>query len=61
MSEAIFKLDATIRTDIGKRASRRLRLQDKVPAIVYGGEEAPVSITLEHNKVNQAQEFEAFY
>ncbi len=61
MSSAIFKLDATVRTDLGKGASRRLRLQDKVPAIVYGGDEAPVSITLEHNKVNQAQEFEAFY
>ena len=61
MSDAIFKLDATIRTDLGKGASRRLRLQDKVPAIVYGGDEAPVSITLDHNKVSQAQDFEAFY
>lgn len=61
MSEAIFKLDATVRTDLGKGASRRLRHQDKVPAIIYGGDEAPVSITLEHNKVQQAQEFEAFY
>jgi large subunit ribosomal protein L25 len=61
MSKAIFKLDATVRTDLGKGASRRLRHEDKVPAILYGGEEAPVSITLEHNKVIQAQEFEAFY
>jgi large subunit ribosomal protein L25 len=61
MSKAIFNLDATIRTDLGKGASRRLRHQDKVPAIIYGGEKAPVSITLEHNKVNQAQDFEAFY
>ncbi|MFQ3249912.1 50S ribosomal protein L25/general stress protein Ctc [Glaciecola sp.] len=61
MSDAIFKLDATVRTDLGKGASRRLRHQDKVPAIIYGGDEAPVSITLEHNKVQQAQEFEAFY
>lgn len=61
MSEAIFNLDATVRTDLGKGASRRLRHQDKVPAILYGGDEAPVSLTLEHNKVIQAQEFEAFY
>mgnify|MGYP000415716395 CR=1 FL=1 len=61
MSEAIFNLDATIRTDLGKGASRRLRHQDKVPAILYGGNEAPVSLTLDHNKVIQAQEFEAFY
>ena len=61
MSEAIFNLDATVRTDLGKGASRRLRHQDKVPAILYGGDEAPVSLTLDHNKVVQAQEFEAFY
>lgn len=61
MSNAIFNLDASIRTDLGKGASRRLRHQDKVPAILYGGSEDPVSLTLEHNKVLQAQEFEAFY
>ncbi|MDM7861197.1 50S ribosomal protein L25/general stress protein Ctc [Alteromonas sp. ASW11-36] len=61
MSEAIFNLDATVRTDLGKGASRRLRHADKVPAILYGGDQAPVALTLEHNKVIQAQEFEAFY
>lgn len=61
MSEAIFNLDAVIRTDLGKGASRRLRHQDKVPAILYGGEEAPVALTLDHNKVNNAADFEAFY
>lgn len=61
MSDAIFSLDATIRTDLGKGASRRLRHEGKVPAIIYGAGKEPVSITLEHNKVAQAQEFEAFY
>ncbi len=61
MSEAIFNLDAEIRTDIGKGASRRLRHADKVPAVLYGAGKDPVSLTLEHNKVIQAQEFEAFY
>jgi len=61
MSGAIFNLDAQVRTDLGKGASRRLRHADKVPAILYGGEAAPVALTLEHNKVIQAQEFEAFY
>lgn len=61
MSEAIFKLDATVRTDLGKGASRRLRHAGKVPAIIYGAGKEPVSITLDHNKVSQAQEFEAFY
>ncbi|WP_394220802.1 50S ribosomal protein L25/general stress protein Ctc [Alteromonas gracilis] len=61
MSEAIFNLDASVRTDLGKGASRRLRREDKLPGIIYGGEEAPVSITLDHNKVNNAADFEAFY
>ncbi|MBT1451015.1 50S ribosomal protein L25/general stress protein Ctc [Glaciecola sp. XM2] len=61
MSEAIFNLDASVRTDLGKGASRRLRLTGKVPAILYGGSEAPVSLTLDHNKLIQAQDFEAFY
>ncbi|AEF03762.1 50S ribosomal protein L25 [Alteromonas sp. KS69] len=61
MSKAIFTLDATVRTDLGKGASRRLRREDKLPGIIYGGEEAPVSITLDHNKVNNAADFEAFY
>lgn len=61
MSDAIFNLDAEVRTDMGKGASRRLRREDKVPAILYGAGKDPVSITLTHNKVLQAQEFEAFY
>ncbi|MCC2615311.1 50S ribosomal protein L25/general stress protein Ctc [Aestuariibacter halophilus] len=61
MSEAIFTLDAEVRTDLGKGASRRLRHADKVPAILYGAGKEPVALTLEHNKVIQAQEFEAFY
>ncbi|WP_218418510.1 50S ribosomal protein L25/general stress protein Ctc [Alteromonas lipotrueae] len=61
MSKAIFTLEATVRTDLGKGASRRLRREDKLPGIIYGGEEAPVSITLDHNKVNNAADFEAFY
>lgn len=61
MSNAIFELDAEVRSDLGKGASRRLRRAEKVPAILYGGEQEPVSLTLAHNKVIQAQEFEAFY
>lgn len=61
MSDAIFNLDAEVRTDLGKGASRRLRREDKVPAILYGADKEPVSLTLAHNKLLQAQEFEAFY
>lgn len=61
MSDAIFTLDASVRTDMGKGASRRLRHEGKVPAILYGAGKDPVALTLDHNKVIQAQEFEAFY
>ncbi len=61
MSEGIFTLDAEIRTDLGKGASRRLRHEGKVPAVLYGADKEAVSLTLSHNKVFQAQAFEAFY
>ncbi len=57
----LFTLDAEVRSDIGKGASRRLRHANKVPAIVYGANQEPVSITLAHNKVWRAQQEEAFY
>jgi large subunit ribosomal protein L25 len=57
----IYTLDAEIRTDLGKGASRRLRHTDKVPAVLYGGDKEPVSLTLSHNKVIKASENEGFY
>jgi len=57
----LFTLDAEVRTDLGKGASRRLRHANKVPAILYGEGQEPVSLTLEHNKVFRAQQEEAFY
>jgi large subunit ribosomal protein L25 len=61
MSDGIFTLDAEIRTDLGKGASRRLRHAGKVPAVLYGANKEAISLTLIHNKVFQAQGFEAFY
>jgi len=59
---AIFELEAELRKDVGKGASRRLRrLEDRVPAIMYGGTDAPQAITLAHNKVLQAIAHEAFF
>ena len=57
-----FKLDATARNDLGKGASRRLRrLAEQVPAVIYGGATAPVSISLSHNELMKHLEHEAFY
>ena len=62
MSKAIFELKAEVREDLGKGASRRLRREKNMaPAILYGGKAKPQSIMLEHNKVIEALEHEAFY
>ena len=55
-------LEAEIRADKGKGASRRLRrLENKVPAVVYGGDKEPQAIHLLHNKVIKALETESIY
>ncbi|MBY5992738.1 50S ribosomal protein L25/general stress protein Ctc [Ferrimonas balearica] len=56
-----FEFDAHVRTELGTGASRRLRRAEQLPAVLYGADDAPVAITLDHKKVNQAQEQEAFY
>lgn len=55
-----YTLTATLRANVGKGASRRLRRYDSVPAIVYGIKE-PQAITLIHNQVFRALANEAFY
>lgn len=55
-------LEAESRTDMGKGASRRLRrLENKVPAVIYGGDKKPMSIHFLHNKVIKALEAESIY
>ena len=56
-----FELTAEPRTDTGKGASRRLRRDGKVPAIMYGGNKDPESLTLSHNEVLRNLANEAFY
>ena len=49
------------RSDSGKGASRRLRRQDLVPAIVYGGKFDPAKISIAHNLFIHELENEAIY
>ena len=56
-----FELTAVSRTDLGKGATRRLRKENKVPAVVYGAGSEPVSITLGHNELLHSTENEAFF
>jgi large subunit ribosomal protein L25 len=56
-----FELNAESRNDMGKGASRRLRRAGMVPAILYGGNDEPRAITLNHNELLRNLEHEAFY
>ena len=60
---ANFVLNAVARDESvqGKGSSRRLRLQAKVPAIIYGGEAAPVTVTLELRQNDKQPEKNAFF
>jgi large subunit ribosomal protein L25 len=58
-----FDLVAEIREDSqqGKGASRRLRREGRVPAIIYGAGRPPRALTLDHNKVLHQLANESFY
>jgi len=57
-----FVIEASSRADLGKGASRRLRrLNDAIPAIIFGGDKAPASISLDHGKLLHTVENEAFF
>ncbi len=56
-----FDLIAEIREDQGKGASRRLRHEGKVPAIIYGAGRPPRKLAFDHNRVLHQLESESFY
>ena len=55
------KVSASVRKDVGKGASRRLRHAKQVPGIIYGGEGEAVMLTLDANELHKASKHEAFY
>ena len=59
--KAAFELAAESRPSLGRTDSRRLRKAGKVPAVMYGGGEAPESVALDHNSLSHQMEREAFY
>lgn len=56
-----FMLKAEPRTDAGKGASRRLRRQGRVPAILYGGGGKVLALSLDHNDLAHNLHNEAFH
>ena len=62
MSADQFELNCSVRTDSGKGASRRLRrLDNAIPAILYGGNKDPMALTIAHDDILHATENEAFF
>ena len=54
-------ITAEVREDVGKGASRRLRHQGKVPAVIYGANKAPATLAIEHGPLKHATERESFF
>lgn len=61
MAKASYEVQASVRHDMGKGASRRLRREKVVPGVVYGGKKEAVSISLDHNKLSKSLSNESFY
>jgi large subunit ribosomal protein L25 len=59
--KAAFELAGEPRLELGRTDSRRLRKTGKVPAILYGGGEAPEAVVLDHNALRNQMGREAFY
>jgi large subunit ribosomal protein L25 len=56
-----YELNAVKREEMGTGASRRLRHAGKLPGVIYGGDEAALSVVLEHNPVYYALKEEDFH
>jgi len=52
---------AETREDVGKGASRRLRRQGHIPAVIYGGKKDSATLTIEHAPLMHAASQESFY
>jgi large subunit ribosomal protein L25 len=58
---AKFELNAEPRDAKGTSASRRLRRAGRIPAIMYGADKDPVTLSLDHNAVYRNLQNESFY
>lgn len=58
---SVFEFVAEARSASGSSAAKVVRRQGKVPAVIYGGNQLPASILLDHNEVVKHLEHEAVY
>ena len=54
MAKNKFQLEAVSRANVGKGASRRLRHDNEVPAIIYGGDKDPANVMIQHHHLLRA-------
>lgn len=47
-----YELSATVREKVGKGAARSVRRQDMIPAVIYGGNQPPLAISLNAREVS---------
>ncbi len=57
----VFEFVAEARSGTGRSAAKVIRRQGKVPAIMYGGDAAPVMLSLDHNDLVKHLAHEAVY
>lgn len=56
-----FEMSASLRSDLGKAATRRMRNTGSIPAVIYGDDKEPTSITMVHDDLWHNLEDEKFY
>ena len=61
MANFVLNAQAREAANQGKGASRRLRREALIPAIIYGGNAEPVTVTLELRELVKALESNAFF
>jgi len=57
----LLSLNAELREETGRSATRRLRRAGRLPAIIYGGGQSDLPITLNTNEVSKALNVEHFH
>ncbi len=53
MASAVKQIAASARNGSGKGAARSVRREGRIPAVIYGGGQAPESITIDYKTINQ--------
>jgi large subunit ribosomal protein L25 len=53
MSRQSYELEASVRDRVGKGAARALRLEGRVPAVIYGDKKPPIAISLSYKDTDK--------